>query len=169
MADFPFKKQVKRHFKDCDKNFTLNLKELVYEESGLYGIIVIDKREAMLATLQCGKITLLGHFRSGIPRVVHSYAETELASEFEARFEPVAHEFFKRTGNAISDDLLPLGDDLNGILIGGSDLSQYCFAQRDYICGELKDKIMAVEDIKYAKKYGIPELLDKLGIPYEWE
>jgi len=61
----------------------------------------------------------------------------------------------------MKEQLLPLGNKLKGIILGGPGITVNDFVNYDYLTGELKKKILGTKDLSYTEEFGLQELLDK--------
>jgi peptide chain release factor subunit 1 len=129
------------------------------EERDTYGVAVIDRREATIASMKGKKINVLTHITSGVPGKHKAGGQSQ--RRFDRVIEQAAHEFLKRIGDHMNDDFIPLKDDLKGIIIGGPGFTKNDFADGDYLNYELKQKILTIEDTSYTGEFGIREVIDK--------
>jgi peptide chain release factor subunit 1 len=150
----PFKIRVYR----CDKTFVLEpLKEML-EEKEVYGLVVMDRREADIALLRGKTIVPVTSAKSNVP------GKTRAGGQSAARFmrlrEDAAKEFYKKIGAMIKDEFLTK-DSLKGIIVGGPGPTKYDFVDGDFITNELKKKIIGIKDLSYTGDFGVQELVDK--------
>lgn len=88
--------------------------------------------------------------------IVHNSAQ-----RFARLREGALKEHFKKIADYMKDQLLPLGNKLKGIIIGGPGITVNDFLNYDYITGDLKKKILGTKDLSYTEEFGLQELLDK--------
>ena len=127
---------VTTYWYKCNNEFFLEPLEYMIEERDTYGLAVVDRKEATIATLKGKKITL------GV-------------------IEDEAREFLKRIARRINDEFLPLKDDLKAVVIGGPGFTKNDLVDADYIQYEIKDKIIATVDTSYTGEFGIREVINK--------
>ncbi|MHA1607030.1 MAG: peptide chain release factor aRF-1 [Candidatus Freyarchaeota archaeon] len=148
----------------CDSKFYLEpLKDLL-EEKDTYGVIVLDRSEAHIATIKGTHLEIHKKLTSGIPGK-HS-AGGQSQRRFERLIEQAGHEFFKRVGEHANEVFLSIPD-LKGIVIGGPGPSKEKFVDGDYLDYRLKQKIIGVVDIGYTGEPGIEELVGKAESLFE--
>ena len=83
----------------------------------VYGIAVIDRNEATIATLKGKKIDVVAHLTSGVPGKHKAGGQSQ--RRFDRVIENLAHEFLKRIGDHMNDEFLPIKKDLKGVILGG--------------------------------------------------
>ncbi|MCX8204300.1 MAG: peptide chain release factor aRF-1 [Candidatus Nezhaarchaeota archaeon] len=142
----------------CDSRFYVEFLEEMIAEKETFGLIVIDRSEAVFATL-CGKrLEVLEHITSGVPGK-HS-AGGQSARRFERVIEQLAHEFYKRAGEYAKEVFSQIKT-LRGILVGGPGPTKHDFLEGDYLPSDLKRKVVAVIDLGYAGEEGVYEIVEK--------
>lgn len=144
----------------CDSRFYVEFLEEMLSEKEVFGLIVIDRSEAVFAILHGRHLEILEHITSGVPGK-HS-AGGQSARRFERVIEQLAHEFYKRAGE-YAKEVFAQVKELKGILIGGPGPTKHYFLEGDYLPSELKHKIVAVIDLGYAGEEGVYELIEKGG------
>lgn len=142
----------------CDSRFYVEYLEEMIAEKDTFGLIVIDRSEAVFATLRGKRLEILEHITSGVPGK-HS-AGGQSARRFERVIEQLAHEFYKRAGEYARTIFEPIKE-LKGILVGGPGPTKYDFLDGGYLPSELRHKIVAVIDLGYTGEEGIYELVEK--------
>ncbi len=142
----------------CDQTFLLDpLKDMV-ETKEIYGMIVLDRREADIGLLKGTNITPLFHMTSNVP------GKTTKGGQSQQRYarlrEEAAHEFFKRVSEVANKEFLNKPE-LKGLLVGGPGPTKETFLDGPYLNNELKKRIIASKDLSYTGEFGLHELLDK--------
>lgn len=61
----------------------------------------------------------------------------------------------------MTEQFLPFGNELKGIIIGGPGVTINDFMNKDFITGDLKKKILGTKDLSYTGDFGLQELLEK--------
>ena len=150
---------VTTYWYKCNNEFFLEPLELMIEERDVYGVAVIDRKEATFATLKGKKETILGHLTSGVPGKHKAGGQSQ--RRFDRVIEDAAREFLKRIGNHMNGAFLPLKDDLKGIILGGPGFTKNDFFEGDYLQYELKDKVITTIDTSYTGEEGIREVISK--------
>lgn len=149
--------QLKTKVYWCDQTFVLEpLKEMM-KETDVYGLIVLDAREANIGLLIGKRIKRLKHLDSTVP------AKTVKGGMSQHRYdrlrEDAINDFFTRVGDTGSDLLLK--HDIKGLIIGGSGPVKERFAKGKYLNYMLLKKLLGVKDTGYTNEYGLHELVER--------
>ena len=148
--------QLKTRIYRCDQTFLLDLLRGMMESKEMYGLIVMDRREATLGVLKGTNLKVLTHMTSNVP------GKTTKGGQSAARYarirEGAAKEFYKRISEAANKEFLGKKD-VKGILIGGPGPTKEDF--KEYLNQELQDKILVVQDLTYTDESGLHHLIDK--------
>ena len=119
----------------CNNEFFLEPLEYMIEERDTYGLAVVDRKEATIATLKGKKISIVGHLTSGVPGKHKAGGQSQ--RRFDRVIEDEAREFLKRIAKRINDEFLPLKDDLKAVVIGGPGFTKNDLVDADYIQYEI--------------------------------
>lgn len=149
---------ITTYWYQCNNEFFLEPLEHMIEEHETYGLAVIDRKEATIATLKGKKVTILNHLTSGVPGKHKAGGQSQ--RRFDRVIDLAAHEFKKRIGDHMNEDFLAL-EELKGVIIGGPGFTKEEFVKGDYLNYEIKDKIIATVDTSYTGEFGIREVIDK--------
>ncbi len=142
----------------CDKLFVLDLLEEMVEEKSIYGLIVMDRREGIIAVLKGRRIIPLVRKSSNVPGKQRAGGQS--AQRFARIREGAAKEFYNRLGEVVKDEFLGK-QDIRGIIVGGPGPTKYTFVEGNFIPTEVKKKIIAVKDLSYTGDFGLEELVDR--------
>ncbi len=142
----------------CDKEFKLDLLEDMLESRRVFGLVVMDRREADVALLKGKTIIPLSSKSSNVPGKTRAGGQS--AQRFARLREGAAKEFFKKIGEMMKDEFLRR-EHLKGIIVGGPGPTKHEFVNGNYITNEVKEQIIAIKDISYTGNFGLEELVDK--------
>lgn len=142
----------------CDKDFKLEPLEELLETKEFYGMVVFDRRDAMLAFLKGKTIIPLVKTHSEVPGKTKAGGQS--AHRFAQIREGAKVEHFKKIAEYMKEEFLNK-EGLKGIIVGGPNITVNDFLGRDYVTGDVKKKIIAVKDLSYTGEFGLQELLDK--------
>ncbi|BAW31647.1 MAG TPA: peptide chain release factor aRF-1 [Methanothermobacter sp.] len=149
---------IKTYIYHCNSEFYLEpLKEML-EEKEIYGLAVLDRKEATLALLKGKRIEILKTLTSGVPGKHKAGGQSQ--RRFDRLIELAAHEFLKRIGEHMNEAFLSIPD-LKGVIIGGPGHTKEDFVKGDYLHHEVKKKIITTVDTSYTGEFGIREVIDK--------
>ena len=141
----------------CDQQFILDpLKEML-EVSEVYGLVVIDRREATLGLLEGKNIKVLQHLTSGVP------GKTEKGGQSAARYarirEGMAKEFYRRVADLMKKLYFDLSK-LKGIIIGGPVPTKEDFLKEGQLVTKLKEMVIGMKDIGNTDASGLNDLVE---------
>ncbi|MEM4336683.1 MAG: peptide chain release factor aRF-1 [Candidatus Woesearchaeota archaeon] len=141
----------------CDKEFVLEPLRQMLEAKDVYALVVMDRRDGDIALLKGKRIIPLISTHSHVPGKFKTGGQS--AHRFEQNRELAAKDFYKKIAEYMKEQLLPLGNELKGILVGGPGPTKYDFVE--YIMTDLKNKIIAIKDLSYTGEFGLHELVEK--------
>jgi len=143
----------------CDKNFVTDIMEEMMIEHEVYGLVVLDRRDANIALLKGKTIVPLQKTHSEVPGKFKAGGQS--AQRFARQREGAAKDHFKKIAEYMKEQFLPLGNNLKGIIVGGPGTTVQDFINKDYITGDVKKKIIGTKDLSYTGDFGLQELLEK--------
>ena len=148
----------------CSSEFYLDILSDMLRQKNIYGLIVLDRSGATFATLQGSSLNLIQTMTSAVPGKHGKGGQSQ--RRFERLIEQAAYEFFTRAGSHINDIFLPLlegedGNNLKGLLIGGSGPTKEKFAEGNFFDYRLKEIILNIVSVGYSNEAGIKELIEK--------
>jgi peptide chain release factor subunit 1 len=142
----------------CDSAFFLGPLQEILEEKDVYGLAVLDRKEATIALLRGKRIDIVKKLTSGVPGKHKAGGQSQ--RRFDRLIDLAAHEFKKRIGDHINEAFLAVPD-LKGVIIGGPGYTKEEFVNGDYLHHEIKNKIITTVDTSYTGEFGIREVMDK--------
>lgn len=150
-------KKLKTRMYRCDQTFVLEpLKEMVAVEE-IYGLAVMDRKEATFGLLEGKQIKVLRKLSSGVPGKIRAGGQS--SQRFERLTEGLAKEFFRRIANNMKELFFNLPK-LKGILIGGPVPTKEEFLEQGQLVTALKEKVIAVKDIGNTDESGLEDLVE---------
>ncbi len=141
----------------CDQRFVLDPLRGMMEYKHVYGLVVMDRREASIGFLKGPRIEMTSHLTSGVPGKFRAGGQS--AQRFDRLIEGMALEFYRRVADRCKDEFLGLGNKLKGILVGGPGPTKEAFIEQ--LNTELKRKVIAVQDLTYTDESGLHDLVEK--------
>jgi len=141
----------------CDQKFVLDPLLEILEAREVYGLIVMDRREATLGVLEGKSIRKLKHMTSAVPGKIKAGGQS--AQRFERITEGMALEFYRRIADSVKDQFFDMPK-LKGIIVGGPGPTKESFISMGQIVTALKNKIIGVKDIGYTDEYGLKMLVE---------
>ena len=149
---------VKNRLYRCDKEFVLEpLKEML-EVSEVFGLLVMDRKEATIGLLEGKRIEVIQKMTSGIPSKVRAGGQS--SQRFHRITEGLTKEFYKRIAEEAKTAFFHLKK-LKGIIIGGPIPTKDEFIDGEYLTTQLRQKIIGKIDIGDSSESGLKELVEK--------
>jgi len=149
---------VQTYIYHCNSEFYLEPLQEILAEKDIYGLAVIDRKEATIAILRGKRIDIVKHLTSGVPGKHKAGGQSQ--RRFDRLIDLAAHEFKKRIGEHMNEAFLAIPD-LKGVIVGGPGHTKEEFVEGDYLHHEIKQKIITTVDTSYTGEFGIREVLDK--------
>lgn len=142
----------------CDKEFVLDPLREMMEVKEVYGMVVLDRRDALIALLKGKTIIPLVKTHSEVPGKMRAGGQS--AHRFEQNRELAAKEHYKKVAEYLKEQFLTM-ENLKGILVGGPGPTKYEWVEGGFITDQLKRKVIAIKDLSYTEEFGLQELLEK--------
>ena len=149
---------LKNRLYRCDKDFVLEPLRTMLEVEEVFGLLVMDRKEATIGMLEGKMIEVLQKMTSGIPSKVRAGGQS--SQRFHRITEGLTKEFYKR----IADEMKKIFFDmpkLKGILIGGPIPTKDEFLDGDYLVTKLREKVIGRVDLGDSSESGLKELVTK--------
>lgn len=143
----------------CDKEFVLEPLQDMIESKEMYGLVVMDRREANIAMLKGKSIIPMANTHSFVPGKFKTGGQS--AARFARIRENMANDFYKKIAEYMKEQFLPIIGDIRGIIVGGPGPTKYSFVDSGYITDQVKQRIISIQDITYTDEFGLQELVDK--------
>ncbi len=149
---------LKMRLYKCEKTFDLDILRDMLEAKEVYGLVVIDARDAMLALLKGKTIVPLTKTHSHVPGKFKAGGQS--AVRFQRNREIAVKDHFGKVAELMKEQFFTL-EGLKGIIIGGPGPTKYEFVDSGFITADLKKKILCIKDLSYTEEFGLEELVDK--------
>ncbi|PIN90616.1 peptide chain release factor 1 [Candidatus Pacearchaeota archaeon CG10_big_fil_rev_8_21_14_0_10_32_14] len=150
--------EMKMRLYRCDKEFVLEpLKEMT-EIKEIYGLVVMDRKEATIGVLEGKRIEVLHKMTSGVPSKVRAGGQS--SQRFHRITEGLTKEFYKRIAEEVKNSFID-NPKLKGIIVGGPIPTKDEWVDGEYLITNLRTKIIGVIDIGDTDESGLKELVEK--------
>jgi peptide chain release factor subunit 1 len=149
---------VKVRLYRCDKEFVLEPLQSMLEVSEVFGLLVMDRKEATIGLLEGKRIEILQKMTSGIPSKVRAGGQS--SQRFHRITEGLTKEFYKRIADEMKNIFFEMPK-LKGILIGGPIPTKDEFIDNEYLVTKLREKLIGRIDIGGSDESGLKELVEK--------
>ena len=140
----------------CDKDFQLDILEDLLDVKEVYGMVVVDSRDAIIALLKGKAIVPLIKTHSHVPGKFKAGGQS--AKRFSMNRDLAKKEHMKKVADHMKNEFLNR-ENLKGILVGGPGPIKYELTDGDFITGDIQKKIIAIKDLSYTGDFGLQELL----------
>jgi len=151
-------KPLKSRIYRCDKEFVLDALESMLEVDEVYGLVVMDRKEATIGLLEGKRIEVMQKMTSGIPSKIRAGGQS--SQRFHRITEGLTRDFYKRIAEEMKKIFFQMPK-LKGILVGGPIPTKDEFLEGDYLTTQLGDKVIARKDIGGSDESGLKELVEK--------
>ncbi|AGB17151.1 peptide chain release factor eRF/aRF, subunit 1 [Halovivax ruber XH-70] len=142
----------------CDSDFLTEPLENMLADQGLYGLVVLDRREANVGWLKGKRIEPVKSASSLVPGKQRKGGQS--AQRFaRLRLEAIDN-FYQEVAGMANDLFVPERHDIEGILVGGPSPTKEEFLDGDYLHHELQDSVIGKFDVSYTDESGLRELVD---------
>ncbi len=141
----------------CDKDFVLEPLQSMIEISEVFGLLVMDRKDATIGLLEGKRIEALQKMTSGVPSKVKAGGQS--SQRFHRITEGLTKEFYKRIAEEMKKIFFDMPK-LKGILIGGPVPTKDEFIDNEYLVTQLREKIIGRKDIGYADEHGLKLLVE---------
>lgn len=143
----------------CDSSFFIEPLQDMLVDRDLYGVLIIDRKEATAALLLGKRIEYLwGPEESGVQSKHGRGGQSQ--RRFERIIEDQAHQWFVKVGDKCTE--LFLNRPISALLIGGPGPTKEYFASEGYLHHEIQKKVhKQLFDVGYTDETGVKELLEK--------
>jgi peptide chain release factor subunit 1 len=141
----------------CDSKFYLEPLQAMLAEKEVWGLVVMDRKEATIGRLNGKTIEVIDNFESQVPSKHGRGGQS--ARRFERLIEDAADKFFVKIGERVNGAFV--GDKrLQGILVGGPGSTKNIITEHDYLHYEIRGKVLGFFDVGYTDESGLKELVE---------
>jgi peptide chain release factor subunit 1 len=142
----------------CDSDFLTEPLEHMLADQGLYGLIVLDRREANVGWLRGKRVEPVKSASSLVPGKQRKGGQS--AQRFaRLRLEAIDN-FYQEVAEMANDLFVPERHELDGVLVGGPSPTKDEFLDGDYLHHELRDQVLGKFDVSYTDESGLYDLVD---------
>ncbi len=142
----------------CDKDFVLDPLQAMLEVSEVFGLLVMDRKEATIGMLEGKRIEVLQKMTSGIPSKIRAGGQS--SQRFHRITEGLTRDFYKRIAEDMKKIFFEMPK-LKGIIIGGPIPTKDEFIDGEYLVTKLREKVIGRMDIGASDESGLRDLVEK--------
>jgi len=144
----------------CDSTFLLEPIEEIVEAKDTFLLVVLDGREATIATLKGPYIRVLKRLNSTAHAKVRKGGQS--ANRYERAIQESTEDYYKRIASSINDIFeqgLQNGVKFKGLIVGGPGPSKENFLKQNALNYQIK--VLGIYDTGYTDETGLNELVEK--------
>ncbi|MFP4217341.1 MAG: peptide chain release factor aRF-1 [Salinarchaeum sp.] len=142
----------------CDSTFLTEPLEEMLADKGLYGLIVLDRREANVGWLKGKRVEPVKSATSLVPGKQRKGGQS--AQRFaRLRLEAIDN-FYQEVAEMANELFVPERHELDGVLVGGPSPTKDEFLDGDYLHHELQEMVIGKFDVSYTDESGLYDLVD---------
>jgi peptide chain release factor subunit 1 len=142
----------------CEHQFLLDPLFNMLTAKDVYGLVVIDSKEAIFGFLKGNRTEIIKEYSSGVQ------GKTRAGGQSSRRYERLRdmhlNEWYIRLGGYFTEHFRGVPG-LKGMIVGGPGPTKEDFINGNYLHYELKDKVLAQIDTGYTGPEGIKELVNR--------
>ena len=142
----------------CDKEFILDPLREMLEVQEVFGLLVMDRKEATVGILEGKRIEVVQKMTSGVPSKIRAGGQS--SQRFHRITEGLTKDFYKRIADEMKKTFYEMKK-LKGIIIGGPIPTKDEFIDGEYLLKPLQEKIIGKIDIGDSSESGLKELVEK--------
>ncbi len=145
----------------CSSTFELEPLRAMLEEKFVYGLLVLDRREAYWGFLRGARIEPIAGATSTVPGKQRKGGQS--AVRFSRLREIAINEFYTKVGERASAAFMAEKDyfeRFKGVLIGGPSPTKEEFEAGNYLHHEVQKRVIGIFDVAYTNESGLSELVD---------
>ena len=141
----------------CDKEFVVDPLEGMMEANEIYGLIVMDRKEATIGMLIGKRIEVIQKMTSGVPSKVKAGGQS--SQRFHRITEGLTKDFYKRIAEQAKASFYE-NKKLKGILVGGPIPTKDEFLEGGYLPTPLQVKVIGARDLGNTDESGLKDLVE---------
>ena len=141
----------------CDSTFLLEPIEDIVGSKDTYLLIVLDGREATIATLKGSHIQVVKKLNSMVHAKVRKGGQS--AQRYQRIIEESIGEYHTRVSDIANAAFEQSSPKIKGVILGGPGPAKEGFAKHNTLNYQLK--ILGMYDVGYTDEYGLHELVEK--------
>ena len=145
----------------CDSAFLTEPLAEMLGDKGLFGLVVLDRREANVGWLRGKRVEPVKSTTSLVP------GKQKKGGQSQARFERLRLEaidnHYQEVAEMANELFVPKRHEIDGILVGGPSPTKDEFLSEGYLHHEIQDNVIGKFDVAYTDESGLYDLVDAAG------
>ena len=142
----------------CDQVFVLDPLRDMVKEKEVYGLVVMDSKEADIGLLLGKRIEPVRHLDSAVP------GKTTKGGYSQMRYQHVREALLNDFMKKIADESYSVFKDqenLKGIIVGGPGPNKDIFMKEEHMKDSIRKMVLGIKDTSYTGEYGLEELVKR--------
>ena len=149
---------VKANIYRCDSTFLLEPLTTMLESKDTYALLIMDGRDATVATLRGTRVDVEKRIRSLAHAKVRKGGQS--AARYERGSEEATNDYYHNIADAINNLFAKNDFKMKGLIVGGPGPNKEYFVKADYLNYQIK--VIGIFDTGYTdENEGVREILDK--------
>lgn len=148
--------RIKKYW--CDQKFEIEPLQDMVAEKEIYGLLVLDNKEASIGLLKGKKIEMLREMESIVPGKFRKGGQS--SQRFERVREGLIHDWYKIIAQNAREYFSKFSN-LKGIIIGGPGPAKNDFYEGDYLLTDVKKHVLGIKNVGYTDEQGLEELVER--------
>jgi len=150
--------EMKQKLYWCDQVFVLEpLKDMV-KEKDVYGLILMDSKEADVGLLAGKRIIPVRHMDSAVPGKTTKGGYSQM--RYQHVREALLNDFMKEIAETAAK-VFAEHPEIKGVIVGGPGPNKDIFMKNDYLTAQVRSKVIGIRDTSYTGEYGLEELVSR--------
>lgn len=141
----------------CDQKFELKPLLNQLKEKEVYGLAVLDTKEATIGLLKGKSIQVLWHKESVVPGKFIKGGQS--AQRFQRVREGLVNDWYKEIAENMKKQFE--GQELKGIILGGPGINKENFYNENYLETDMKKRVIGIQNTGYTNEQGLEELVKR--------
>jgi len=142
----------------CDSEFLTEPLANMLTDKGLYGLVVLDRREAHVGWLKGKRVVPVKGTTSLVPGKQRKGGQS--AQRFHRLRLEAIDKFYKEVAGMADDLFVPERENIDGVLVGGPSPTKDEFMSGEYLHHEIQQKVLGKFDVAYTDESGLYDLVD---------
>ncbi len=142
----------------CDSAFLTEPLAEMLTDKGLYGLVVLDRREANVGWLKGKRIEPVKSATSLVPGKQRKGGQS--AQRFARLRLEAIDKFYQEVAGMANELFVPRRHEMDGVLVGGPSPTKDEFLDGSYLHHELQDQVLGKFDVAYTDESGLYDLVD---------
>ena len=142
----------------CDSAFLTEPLEEMLADKGLFGLLVLDRREANVGWLRGKRVEPVRSTTSLVPGKQRKGGQSQKRFA-RLRLEAIDN-FYQEIAEMADELFVPHRHEIEGVLVGGPSPTKEEFLDGDYLHHEIQEKVLGKFDVAYTNESGLYDLVD---------